>query len=128
MAWFNGGATIKSMLGWVNNVTRIFRFSVCYICLVLWMQTMKHTSALVYMAITFIILFGVQKLERSYSVQRSLEWGQLCNLHATRSRCSRTLTSTDFYNWHKRQLEYHMMHFYHTTNITQYCERIELQK
>ena len=56
-------------------------------------------SALVYMAIMFITLYGVQQLERSYSVQISWECeGQICNLHPTRSRCSRALSSIDFYN------------------------------
>ena len=31
----------------------------------------KYISALVYMAITFILPFAVQQLEKSYSVQRS---------------------------------------------------------
>ena len=58
----------------------------------------KHIPALVYMAITFIMLFGVQQLERSCSVQISWECeGQVCNLHPTTSRCSsRALISKDF--------------------------------
>ena len=40
-----------------------------YICLVLWMTMKKHISALVYMAIAFIMLFGVQQLERSCSLK-----------------------------------------------------------
>ena len=58
----------------------------------------KHISALVHVAITFIMLFGVQQLERSRSVQRCWECeGQICNLHPMRSRCSSSaLTSKDF--------------------------------
>ena len=41
----------------------------------------KHISALVYVAITFIMLVGVQQLERSCNVQKSREFkGQICNL------------------------------------------------
>ena len=48
---------------------QVFRFSAHYICLVLWMLTKKHISALVYVAITVIMLFGVQQSEQSCSVQ-----------------------------------------------------------
>ena len=48
---------------------------------------------------------GPEQLERSCSVQRSWECtGQICIPYPMRSRCSRALTSIDFYNWHKRQL------------------------
>ena len=79
----------------------------------------KHISTLVCVAIMFIMLFGVQLLERSCSVQRSW-WckGQICHLHHMRSRCSRVLTSIDFHNWHKWQLEYYVTCFYYTINIT----------
>ena len=106
------------------NITRVFRFLACYLCLIIWMLTKKHISALVYMTITFIMLFGVQQLERSCSLQRSQECeGQICNLHPTRSRCIRALTSIDFYNWHNQRLEYHTTcflscHKYHTDLIT----------
>ena len=56
----------------------------------------KHILANVYVAVAImlIMLFGVQQLERSCSVQRSWECKrQICNLHPTRSRCSRVLTS-----------------------------------
>ena len=62
----------------------------------------KHISALVHVAITFIMLFGVQQLERSCSVQRSWECeGQIYNLHPTRSRCSSRAL-----NYLKRFLEF----------------------
>ena len=99
---------------WVNNVTQVFRFLVCYVCLVLWMPMKKHILAIVYVvvAIMLIMLFGVQQLERSCSVQRNWECKrQICNLHSTRSKSSRALTSIDLYNWHKWQLEYHATHF-----------------
>ena len=82
------------LIVWVNNVMRVFRFLVRHICLVLWMMMKKHISALVCVAITFIMLLGVQQLEKSYSVQRSWECeGQICNLHPTRARYIRTFTS-----------------------------------
>ena len=106
----------------------MFRFLVFYICSVPWMLTKKHISALVYVTITFIMLFGVQQLDRSYSVQRSWECeGQICSLHPTRCRCSMALTSIDFYNWHKQQLEHHVTRFYRAHGIN-YCKRIQLQK
>ena len=37
--------------------------------------------------------------------------GQICNLHPTRSKCSRALTSIDFYNSYTLRLEYHMTCF-----------------
>ena len=57
----------------VNNVTQVFRFLVCYVCLVLWMPMKKHILAIVYVAVAImlIMLFGVQQLERSCSVQRN---------------------------------------------------------
>ena len=77
------------------------------------MLTKKHIPALVYVAIMFIMLFGMQQLEKSCSVQRNWEYeGQICNLHPTSSRCSKALTSIDFYNSHKWWLEYQ------ATNIT----------
>ena len=94
---------------WVNNVTWVFRYSVCYICLALQILTKKHISALVYMAIIFAMLFGVQQqCAKKMGMQRTSR----CNLHPIRSRCSRALSSIDFYKWYKRQLEYQ------TTNIT----------
>ena len=107
---------------WVN-VTRVFWFFACYFCLILRMLTKKHISAFVYVAITFIMLFGVQQLEKSCSVQRSWECkGQICNVHPTRPRCNRALTSIYFYNWHKWLLRYHATCFimwqYHMDLIT----------
>ena len=49
----------------------------------------KHLSALVYVAVMIIMLFGVQRLERSCSVQGSWECKRpMCNLHPMRSRCT----------------------------------------
>ena len=41
------------------------------------MQMKKHISALVCVAITCIMLFGVQQLESSYSVQEKLGMGRM---------------------------------------------------
>ena len=77
-------------------------------------------EALVYVAITFIMLFGVQQLEKKCSVKRNWECeGKTSNLYPMRIRCSRALTSIDFYNSHKWRLEYHTTRFNHTANIIQ---------
>ena len=56
----------------------------------------KHISALIYLAITFIILVGVQQSERSCNVQESREFeGQICNFCLTRSRYNNILASKD---------------------------------
>ena len=63
------------------------------------MPTKKHISALVYMAITSIMLFGVEQLERSCSVQTEVGM-QRTDMQSPSYdvRCSRALISIDFYN------------------------------
>ena len=59
------------------------------------MLTKKHISALVYVAITLIMIWSATVGEES---QRSWEYkGQICNLHPMRSKRSGELTSIDFF-------------------------------
>ena len=86
--------------------------------LVLWILTKKHISALVYVAITFIMLFGVQQLERSCSVQGNAKDRYAISILQGPDVVARAPISIDFYNWYKWWLGYHATCFYHRTSIT----------